>query len=91
MDSPAQAIDAGYSPDISIELFLHNERFDIASLGPSAIVVRSPRAAGPGQGTIRLVVADRVTLLKVDMVHGINPAQREQSYLQLGALKEAVA
>jgi hypothetical protein len=91
MVSPAQAIDVGYSPNISIELFLHNERFDIASIGPSAVVVRSPRLTNPGQGTIRLVVADRVTLLKVDMVHGVNPKQREQSYIKLGALKEAVA
>ena len=82
---------SGYSPEISMELILHGERFDVASLGSQDIVVRDARRVPAGQGTLRLVVDRKPTIFHVNLMHGINPSLREQTYQLLDTVEEAAA
>ena len=91
MASPDQLLNAGYSPDISIELAIHGEKFDVASFGPSTVRIRSARLMSPGNGTIRLSVAGQVSLFQVEMLSGIDPARQEHPYVMLESREEATA
>jgi hypothetical protein len=74
-----------------MELTVHGERFDVASLGSQDIVVRDARRVPAGQGTLRLVVARKTTIFHINLLHGIDPSLREQTYQLLGTVEEAAA
>ena len=80
-----------YSPDISIELLIHGERFSVASLGPGFMIVRQSRPVPPGPGTVTLTVNKRVTIFHITLSAGIDPSQRRQSYQLLSTVEEAAA
>jgi hypothetical protein len=81
---------ADYSPDISIELLVHGERFNVASLGPRNLALRDARPMAPGVGIVRLVVDGQVTVIHVDLRTGIDPSRPTQPYVQT-TVQEAVA
>lgn len=72
-------------------LFLHGERFDVASLGPNDIVVRSARPMPAGEGTIRLTIDGELTVFHVKLADGIDPVRRAQSYQLIDTIEEAAA
>ena len=71
---------AGYSPDISIELELHGERFNVAATGSEYLRLRNPRPMPPGRGTLRMTVNGNVTAKQVELPQGIDADQKMQSY-----------
>lgn len=81
----------GYSPEISAELLIHGERFNVGSLGPDELIVRAPRPIKPGPGTVRLTVDGRVTLYHIDLFNGIDPTRVDQPYKLLSTFEEAAA
>jgi hypothetical protein len=83
--------DTGYSPDISAELLIHGRRFNLASLGPDRIIVRTSEKVEPGRGTIRLRVDQRFTLFHIDLPQGIDPAKTHQPYLLRETIEQAAA
>jgi hypothetical protein len=91
MKSAADQSDAGYSPPLDMELILHDERFEVSSLGPGQLSLRSARTSSPGRGIVRLVIDGRTTLFHVEMFEGIDPARQDQSFRTLEVVQEAVA
>jgi hypothetical protein len=81
----------GYSPNVSMELTIHGERFNVASLGPSKFIVRNPRLVKPGAGTLRLLVDTRVTIYHMELIDGIDPKRGSQPYRLLSTIEEAAA
>jgi hypothetical protein len=80
-----------YSPFIAMELELHGERFDVAAIGPNWIRLRNPRPMPPGQGTVRLTVNDNVTILVIDLYHGISVDQVRHAYTLIDQIEGAAA
>jgi hypothetical protein len=83
METDPQASDAGYSPALSAELILHGERFDVVSLGPDRVAVRSAKTLGPGVGEIRMVVDGRPFVHVVEFSNGIDAKRQEQAFTLL--------
>jgi len=80
-----------YSPFIAMELELHGERFDVAAIGPESLRLRNARPMPPGQGTVRLTVKDNVTILVIDLYHGIAVDQTRQVYTLINQIEGAAA
>jgi hypothetical protein len=80
MDAHPKSVDAGYSPAISIELVLHGERYEVASLSPGRLLLRDARIAPPGRGIVTVSVAGNPTRFLVDLTDGILPDQKAQSF-----------
>jgi hypothetical protein len=72
-----------HSPSISATLVLHRRAFDVASLGPERVLLRAPKPAPPGCGTIRLQVNSRITIYHVDFPNGIDPTLDDQPFALL--------
>jgi hypothetical protein len=83
--------DSGYSPPIAIELIIHGQRFDVASVGPDRAILRDARALNAGLGIIRLTVDAHVTVYQVDLTQGIDPARTEQPFMLIGVESEVAA
>jgi hypothetical protein len=81
----------GYSPDVAIELILHDERFDVASVGHDGVVVRNGRPMQSGEGIILMRVGEQATSFRVRLDSGIIPERREQPLQVLNAVAESAA
>jgi hypothetical protein len=82
---------AGYSPDISMELELHGERFNVAATGSATLRLRNPRTMPPGRGTLRMTVNGNVTTTHVELIEGINPDQKVHAYKRVEQSEGAAA
>jgi hypothetical protein len=82
---------AGYSPDISMELELHGERFNVAASGSKTLRLRNARPMPPGLGTLRMTVNGNVTLTPVELYQGVDPNLKEQAYKQVEQAEGAAA
>ncbi len=82
---------AGYSPPIKIELLLHGESFNVASVGSKWAILRNAHPAKPGSGVVRIDVDGNVAEYKVDLFNGIDPKQERQPFVLLGVQSEAAA
>jgi hypothetical protein len=91
MTEPPMASDTGYSPDISAELILHGERFDVISLGPGTVRVRSPKALAAGTAVVRMFVDGRRSSYVIDLQSGMNPGREEQAFSSIRVTDEVAA
>jgi hypothetical protein len=85
------AADSGYSPKITIELILHGQRFNVASVGPTMAILRDARKMEPGAGVIQWNVDGRVTSYRVEFSQGVDPERAEQPLVLLDAVAEVAA
>ncbi len=85
------APDAGYSPPISIDLTLHGERYEVASVGPDRLYLQQPAIAPPGHGVVRVTVDGRSTFYQVDLFAGLDASARRQSLRLIVSPSDAVA
>ncbi len=88
-DTPTPS-DAGYSPPISIDLTLHGERYEVASVGPDRLYLSEPAHAPPGRGVVRLTVDGRSTFTHVELFAGLDPTTRRQPMRLVGTPSDAV-
>jgi hypothetical protein len=91
MNAFQSSSDAGYSPEISAELFLYDHCFQVASLGPNRVVIRHARSLPPGRGTIRMLIDGHLTLYHVEFPSGISPEHLDQPMVVLSATEEVAA
>ena len=70
--------ETGYSPITRAKLLVNGQSFDVASLGPTGVVVRDPQHAAPGPALIQLEVDGRITEYQVDLFDGVAPDRHEQ-------------
>ncbi len=83
--------DSGYSPPISIELHLHGEKFNVASVGPNSAILRNARPMDPGTGTIHFDIDGNVVLYHVKLFNGIDPQVEEQPFELVDVQSEVAA
>jgi hypothetical protein len=83
--------DSGYSPPISIELHLHGERFNVASVGPDNAILRDARPMQSGTGVIHFDVDGSVVLYQVNLFNGIDPQVDEQPFVLISVQSEVAA
>ena len=69
---------SGYSPPISMELQVGDERFEVASLGGEKLIVSDARLLPPTTGIVRVIVDGQVTVYHVELPNGIIPEARHQ-------------
>ena len=81
----------GYSPSISAELFIHERRFVLASLGPRSLSLQAPEAAPPGDAVIRMLIDARTFIYHIEMVDGIDPQTQDQPFRLLSRQDEEAA
>lgn len=91
MDSPIDNALNGYSPDLSIELLLGDDRFNVASLGPNEMALRGARPMPAGRGTLRITLDGKVMSHEVHLSDGIDPDRDLQTYQVVDAKREAAA
>lgn len=91
MPTPIDNVLNGYSPDLSIELFLGDARFNVASIGPSKMSLRGARATPPGRGTLRMTLGGKVTTRHVHLPDGIDPDRDLQTYQVIDAAAQDAA
>ena len=91
MDMETPSFDAGYSPPICIQLFLHGQRIEVAAAGRSGIRLRNPHFAPPGAGVIRLDIDGRCTTYHVDLPLGLKHENSIHPIVVLSTAAEAVA
>ncbi len=80
-----------YSPLITIELIVRGQQFNVASLGPDNVILRSARSLQPGTGIIRLMIDGHLTTYHVNLPQGIDPQRNEQPFVLIDATREAAA
>jgi hypothetical protein len=80
MDTPIENALNGYSPELSIDLFLGDERFNVSSVGPDELSIREARRMPAGPGTLRMTLDGKVTTRAVHLPDGIDPDRDRQSY-----------
>jgi hypothetical protein len=78
-----------YSPPLQMELTLHGQRLQVASLGNGRLSVRDARPIPAGQGTVCVLIDGEPTVFSVDLFNGIDPQRSDQQFQMLGALQEA--
>jgi hypothetical protein len=88
-DTPTTS-DTGYSPPISIDLTLHGQRYEVASVGPDRLYLSEPANAPPGRGVVRLTVDGRSTFTHVELPDGLDPSNRKQAMRLVGTPSDAV-
>ena len=91
MPNPHSRSFADYSPHIAIELEFHGQRFNVAAIGPDFMRLRDARPMPPGKGTVRLTVADNVTILIIDLPDGIVVDRKMQAYTLINQIEGAAA
>jgi hypothetical protein len=83
MLDPVKSPTAGYSAEVSIELQVGDERFDVASFGGERMVVRNPRALRACTGFVRVTVDGDVATYHVKLPAGLEPTRRHQPVILL--------
>jgi hypothetical protein len=91
MESPIDNALNGFSPDLTIELFVADERFNVASLGPSEMALRGARPMPAGRGTLRITLDGKVMSHDVHLSNGIDPDRDLQTYQVVEGKQEAAA
>lgn len=91
MQSNPTSVESGYSPPLTIDLTMHGERYDVASIGPDSLTLRNPRIARPGHAVVRITIDGRPIIHHIDLFDGIDPARRKQTFRQLGVAEEVAA
>lgn len=88
---PPTTSDAGYSPNISAELLLHDQSFAVLSLGPGQVVIQSARPLAPGFGMIHVRIDRQLTVYHVEFPVGISPEHSVQPIVILKSNEEEAA
>jgi hypothetical protein len=91
MDIETPSSDAGYSPPIRIQLYLHGNCIELATVGRSGIRLRNPHFAPPGAGVIRLDIDGRCTTYHVELPLGLKHENTIHPIIVLSTAAEAVA
>lgn len=91
MNNSRISAEAGYSPDISIDLFFHGESLSIAALDETDFLIRNPIRKPAGSGILRIIVGGKETIYEIHLPLGIDPDQRRQCYQVVKVIEEAAA
>jgi hypothetical protein len=91
-DMKSASSTSGYSPTIAATLEVGNDRFPVAELAPSYLVLRSARVLGPMHGVVVMTIDGKPIRYPVMLPQGINPHVDRQPLLDIPAspLAEAV-
>src|SRR4051812_38023481 len=92
LDMKCESSSSGHSPAIAATLEVGNDRFPVAELAPSYLVLRSARALGPMHGVVVMSIDGKPIRYPVALPQGINPHVDRQPLLDIPAspLAEAV-
>jgi hypothetical protein len=91
MNNSRISAEAGYSPDISIDLLLHGESLSIAALGEADFLMRNPIRKPAGLRVLRITVGGKETIYEIHLPLGIDPDHQRQCYQVVKVIEEAAA
>lgn len=70
----------GYSPTIAAQLHIGDQRFDLAAINATRIVLRCAHAVPPGPAALHMQIDGKETVTSIYMTNGVDPSLEDQPY-----------